>query len=496
MMKRLITFLLIVVMCITLFSCGKSDAAKACEKLIKNIGQVSLESEDAIILAENAYDALSVEEKDQISKSAQKLTDIRNSYNELVIQKKVNDVTNIILAIGEVSLNSEDAIIAAETAYETLTNEEKDRITESGKILVNSRITYNELVIQKKVNDVSDIILAIGEITLDSEDAITAAETAYNTLSDEEKERISENGQKLTDYRNTYKELVIEHHTDIVIELINAIGTVTTNSEKAIIEAEKAFSELTEEEKLHIADSEKKLKELRTTYETVVKQAHANVIVKKINAIGTVTIDSESKIHAAETAYNKLTADEKKLVNNYSILTSARQKLQTLVSAEKQKVINEYSKKFDIETDPITNISWYTPKTMPNYIDIRSYIIPYIGVQGNNVWICIRYNYTADSWIFWKNLTIKADNEKYYLFTSYGDTTRDNDTEVWEFYDECLDTNASMDSARIKMLQAIANSQQTIIRFQGNDYHYDLYVTDTDKQIIRDVLTLYNALLK
>ena len=88
-------------------------------------------------------------------------------------------------------------------------------------------------------------------------------------------------------------------------------------------------------------------------------------------------------------------------------------------------------------------------------------------------------------------------NEKYYLFTSYGDTVRDNSGGVvWEWYDECLNYNAAMDSARIQMLQAIANSKQTIIRFQGDDYHYDLSVTNTDKQMIRDTLVLYEALLK
>ncbi len=51
------------------------------------------------------------------------------------------------------------------------------------------------------------------------------------------------------------------------------------------------------------------------------------------------------------------------------------------------------------------------------------------------------------------------------------------------------------DRIQFEMLQKIAESNETIIRFQGDDYHYDLTVTKTDKEIIRDVLDLYKALL-
>lgn len=46
------------------------------------------------------------------------------------------------------------------------------------------------------------------------------------------------------------------------------------------------------------------------------------------------------------------------------------------------------------------------------------------------------------------------------------------------------------------MLRQIAGSNETIIRFQGNDYSHDLTVTKTDKTIIADVLALYGALLE
>ncbi len=49
----------------------------------------------------------------------------------------------------------------------------------------------------------------------------------------------------------------------------------------------------------------------------------AAAVVDLINAIGTVTKDSGSKIAAARSAYNQLSGDQKKLVSNYALLTQA-----------------------------------------------------------------------------------------------------------------------------------------------------------------------------
>lgn len=89
-----------------------------------------------------------------------------------------------------------------------------------------------------------------------------------------------------------------------------------------------------------------------------------------------------------------------------------------------------------------------------------------------------------------------ADGVNYYKNIGYFNTIRDNSGgKVWEYYDEVLDSDLSMDAGQLQMLQAIAQSEETIIRFQGDNYYYDLYVTDMDKQIIQDTLDLYEALL-
>jgi len=66
--------------------------------------------------------------------------------------------------------------------------------------------------------------------------------------------------------------------------------------------------------------------------EAAAKQAAADAVIAKINAIGTVayTSDSKTKIDAARSAYDALTSDQKALVTNYSTLTTAESSYESL----------------------------------------------------------------------------------------------------------------------------------------------------------------------
>ena len=65
-MKKAISLFLALVMCLSLCACGKSKEVKAVEEMIAAIGEVSLESKDAITAAEEAFRALTSEEKEQV----------------------------------------------------------------------------------------------------------------------------------------------------------------------------------------------------------------------------------------------------------------------------------------------------------------------------------------------------------------------------------------------------------------------------------------------
>jgi hypothetical protein len=90
-MKKIIALLLITVMCLPLVACGKSkeiksEEVKNVESLISAIGSVSENSEAAILEAENAYNALTQDDKNKVS-NYNTLLDARKTYD--AIPKKI-----------------------------------------------------------------------------------------------------------------------------------------------------------------------------------------------------------------------------------------------------------------------------------------------------------------------------------------------------------------------------------------------------------------------
>lgn len=69
-MKKIIALLLALAMCFSLCACGKSEAVTNVEGLIDAIGEVTSESESAITVAEEAYNALTEEEKAKVENYA------------------------------------------------------------------------------------------------------------------------------------------------------------------------------------------------------------------------------------------------------------------------------------------------------------------------------------------------------------------------------------------------------------------------------------------
>ena len=329
-----------------------------------------------------------------------------------------------------------------------------------------------------------NLINAIGEVTLDSKDAIAAAENAYSALTDEEKESISESKEILKKSRALY-----------VSAMVNAIGEITLESEESIISAENAYTNLSEDEKALIQDSGEVLRESREQYEVAVMNANAEKVISTINAIGNVTIDSAEQIGTAREMYNALSVDEKELVDNYSLLTTAETDLEILIEEEKQIIIDSVLPNFDRQADRVADTAYYVPKVMPKYCDQSTFVVPYIATQGDYVCLKIRYNYVGDDWVFWESLVILADEQRYTIDVGYNGVVRDIGDNVYEVYDQSLVFNTPLTDTNIQMLKDIAEADEAIVRFDGDAYRYDYTVSAKEKEAMRDVVKLYSALI-
>lgn len=373
-MKKFTTLMLALVVAFSLVACGKSEAAKTTDSLIAAIGEVTLSSESKIVAAENAVAVLSEKDKGQLENYVT-LIAARSAYDELLAQKQEEEL---------------------------LAKQEEQKA---------------------KAAEISNVIAAIGEVTLDSEAAILSAETALNSADAE------------------------------VLAYIENAADLTAAKER--------FSELQAQEVAAIIDS-----------------------------IGTVTIDSGDSIKAAQDAYAALSAEAAAKVSNIAALDNAVAELKN----QKKQYAEGLLGSMRLAADPVRGINFYYPMEFPYYTDywgadIRCFVLPYLGQQGDDVWLRLVANYTEDDWVFWTKITYAVDDERYYdTYKSY-DMVRDNEYgDVWEYMDsEVYDSD-------VEMLWAIANSNQTIIRFEGDDYYYDFTVSNSDKKAIRDILTVYEAL--
>ena len=122
-MRRVLALFLCLVLALTLTAC-KSSAAKSAEALIDAIGEVTAESEAAIKAAEDALQALGEKERAQVENSAA----LEAARNALGIKK----AEALIDAIGEVTMESEAAVTAAEDALAGLTDAQRGAVSNAG----------------------------------------------------------------------------------------------------------------------------------------------------------------------------------------------------------------------------------------------------------------------------------------------------------------------------------------------------------------------------
>lgn len=99
----------------------------------------------------------------------------------------VNDAIEKINAIGTVTPDSGDAIAAARSAYDALTDAQKEQVT-NADTLTAAEARYTDVI---AIDGVEKAIDAIGEVTLTSGDAIAAARAAYDALTDSQKAEVN-----------------------------------------------------------------------------------------------------------------------------------------------------------------------------------------------------------------------------------------------------------------------------------------------------------------
>lgn len=317
-------------------------AVDAVIEKINAIGKVTIDSEAAIKEARAAYNALELRQKKLVTNYDVLIAAeaaLEAAKENAVIIKAVEDK---IAAIGEVTYTSASKIKIdlARAAYDALDEELKASVS-NYEVLTAAEARYAELKAEQEDGAAAASVIAkinaIGKVTLNSKALIEAAEAAYAELTESQKALVT-NYDVLVAARAAYDELVQTEQGDkaaaqAVIDKINAIGTVTLESEAAIAQAREAYNKLTPAQKALVTNYAV-LTNAESTFAALQKQqadeAAAKAVEELIAAIGEVTIEKEEQIVAARDAYNALTSDQKRLVSNLSVLTDAETQLSIL----------------------------------------------------------------------------------------------------------------------------------------------------------------------
>lgn len=330
--------------------------------------------ENGLSITRAAYEALSETSKQNVT-NYQKLLDAEAGVASF---KKTADLSVKIAALPSVyraTLEDVEQIKSVQEIYESLTQEEKDRLTvnEYNKLmaLIEKIDGLNQAAADKVIADIA-AIGPIDEITLESAKQIQKARAGYDALN-KYAQYIVEYAKPVNYYTLLDAEVKLKELQDAAAEqeridraaaaavdnLIDAIGEVTLKSKQAIETARAAYDNLTPTQKTYVTKLDT-LTAAETAYKALVDRKAADDVIEKINEIGKVTLDSKTAIEAARAAYNALTNDQKLLVENYDVLTAAEAELARLEAEAKDKADREAAAQVDEMIERLFPVNRYS----------------------------------------------------------------------------------------------------------------------------------------
>ena len=348
-----------------------ADAVAARIAALPAAADITLANETAVNQAKSAYDQLTATQKALVSTANQtKLTDALAKIAELKKiaqdEQAANAVTEQIAAlpiVADLKLKDESVVNEVKSAYDKLTATQKalvstanqTKLTEAvAKIAELKRIAQDE----QAANAVSAKIVAlpaVANLKLSDESVVNEVNSAYDKLTADQKALVSTANQtKLKDALAKIAELKRiaqdEQAANAVAEKIAALPAVANlklSDESLVNEANSAYYKLTTDQKALVStanqtklkDALAKIAELKRIEQD--EQA-ANAVAEKIAALPAVAdlkLTDESVVNEANSAYDKLTADQKALVStaNQTKLKDALAKIAELKRIEQDE---------------------------------------------------------------------------------------------------------------------------------------------------------------
>ena len=321
---------------------GAKEKAAVVEGMINAIGDdIDLTDEciEKISEVREAYEALSREEKRYV-KNYNVLTAAEAEIADRKAAQEVTDLIEALPAVKDLTLEDKDDVVAARTAYGSLTDDQKDYVTkETYGTLVLAEEQIAKLLDAAAVDELIKEIEALPDaenVTLENETAIANALAHYNALSEEQQadleERSPDSLTKLNDVidrLNVLKEEAADQKAvDEVNEKLNALPAaedILFADETAVTEARNAYEALDEiKEGLKDRVSAEALAKLTAAEDRLdaLQEGvdHVAELIEALPAVDDLTVADADQVQEARDAYNALNNDQKQQLTDSGLL--------------------------------------------------------------------------------------------------------------------------------------------------------------------------------
>ena len=281
--------------------------------------KITLANAHAVKATREAYEQLTVKQKEQVT-NLKKLEDAEAALKKLA---NPDSVIEMIDALPKnITLENKDAVQAARAAYELLTKEQQKKVTNLEK-LENAEKKLDELASAQQVQQVIDAINALPKtITVKDEAAVQAVRAAYNQLSEAQKAQVT-NADKLIKAEKAIADQKAAEKVEKAIKLLpESVGMA---DKKAVQAARSAYEALSADQKALV----KNLNKLIKAEEDLEDLDAAQKVMSMIKDLPVdVALEDEQAIEDARSAYQALTEKQKKLVLNLYLLERAEQTIE------------------------------------------------------------------------------------------------------------------------------------------------------------------------
>ena len=305
---------------------------------------------DALNREEKGY----VSNYDVLLKAEEQLATLKKEKADKEAAEAVIAQIDALPTAENVTLEHQEAVDAARDAYSKLTDDQKKLISkETTDKLESAEKKIAQLLEEKAADLVLEEINALpskDNLTLDDEVALAGAEAHYNALSDAQKEylngkapeSVAKLGELRTQLEKLKKDAADKAAADAVTEKLNALPSeedVMFQDEAVLKQAREAYNALSDDQKKFVSGeaydklekAEKKLEALKAEAEAVTKQ------IQELPAVGDLKLEDAEKVSLARSAYDALNADQKRQLTESGVVD-------TLLTAENQISLLEREK--------------------------------------------------------------------------------------------------------------------------------------------------------